>query len=923
MKLPNRSFDVQFVMPRRVSSLVLPLALALCGLAQAQVGTDVTAVPPLGTDALPTMFFEQDGDVIAKTKGQLFNDWAVSVDGTTPGVIDNLNFVQNPLFPLTAGHVCIVSDNFTALMCRDPNWSSQANPATGVGMDVTQYAGSNKNNDFIGNPGASEVWEWGGGTSGGPQKNDLTNCYLYSFVDKCGEGGCEGHRWVAFGAETRATNGDSHFDIEFNQEGISVIGTDAGLLVGNATGPGTLGGRSVDKDFIISVDFVQGGSQPTSSLRVWRDLGGGMGEYLAPDPIPTYSCACNTSKNGVPAVYIRTVDEDEATGPNGTVPGGPWGHFAGNGSDAANILPLQFVEGAVDLTAFGVLFDPCSSDSTALFKTRSSGSFTSELKDFSLLPFQLQPTPVCEIDGPTAVCPGEEQIEFTVTDTAGIEGVTFEWEIMGAATFCPGTDVTSDTVMVCADLDCDTSFDLMVTATSPEGCESTCNWTVSVDDNTNPSITCPQTINLECSESIPAPYADLAAFEAAGGSASDNCGTPTFSFEGEQSSGTCPTVITRTYRVTDACGNIDECTQTINVDDTTDPSITCPQTINLECDQSVPEPYADLAAFEAAGGSASDNCGTPTFSFEGEQSSGTCPTVITRTYRVTDDCGNFTECTQTINVDDTMAPVVTCPTGGTLECNVTTKITATASDNCDTTPDISCEITSGGDIATLTPLGGGMYDLTITQSGSVTITCTATDDCGNTSEQCSTVFTATCIVGEGCTPGYWKTHEFAWDGIVGNPDPNDVAAAAGFEFDTPFFAWMDSKGGIPNPGGFFDFGPDDVPTLLPMIDQHHPGLNGMYHLLTMDGAMSVGGGNPAKMTRHLIAALLNLAANLNYDIPGSCFKSNPPTGVCNGAAGLKAEYEARMLLAKYAPFAQDLADANQLSICPCDVQGCP
>ncbi|MBK7709887.1 MAG: hypothetical protein IPJ37_02125 [Bacteroidales bacterium] len=38
---------------------------------------------------------------------------------------------------------------------------------------------------------------------------------------------------------------------------------------------------------------------------------------------------------------------------------------------------------------------------------------------------------------------------------------------------------------------------------------------------------------------------------------------------------------------------------------------------------------------------------------------GTCPVVITRTYTVTDACGNFVTVNHTINVDDTQAPVVT------------------------------------------------------------------------------------------------------------------------------------------------------------------------------------------------------------------------------------------------------------------------
>ena len=42
-----------------------------------------------------------------------------------------------------------------------------------------------------------------------------------------------------------------------------------------------------------------------------------------------------------------------------------------------------------------------------------------------------------------------------------------------------------------------------------------------------------------------------------------------------------------------------------------------------------------------------------------QTSSGTCPLVITRTYVITDACGNSATVTHTINVDDNTAPVIT------------------------------------------------------------------------------------------------------------------------------------------------------------------------------------------------------------------------------------------------------------------------
>ena len=63
-----------------------------------------------------------------------------------------------------------------------------------------------------------------------------------------------------------------------------------------------------------------------------------------------------------------------------------------------------------------------------------------------------------------------------------------------------------------------------------------------------------------------------------------------------------------------------------------------------------------------------------------------CPYVITRTWDVTDDCGNTTTQTQTIDVIDTTNPVlVGVPADATVECDaVPVAAVVTATDNCAT-----------------------------------------------------------------------------------------------------------------------------------------------------------------------------------------------------------------------------------------------
>src|SRR5439155_655472 len=92
------------------------------------------------------------------------------------------------------------------------------------------------------------------------------------------------------------------------------------------------------------------------------------------------------------------------------------------------------------------------------------------------------------------------------------------------------------------------------------------------------------------------------------------------------------------------------CAQTITVQDTNPPSITCPTNLTVNCASQVPAPNTNSVT-------TSDNCGgAVTVSWQGDSiSSSNCAGqfVISRTYRATDQCGNSATCTQTIIVQDT------------------------------------------------------------------------------------------------------------------------------------------------------------------------------------------------------------------------------------------------------------------------------
>ncbi|WP_319479811.1 Ig-like domain-containing protein [uncultured Draconibacterium sp.] len=105
----------------------------------------------------------------------------------------------------------------------------------------------------------------------------------------------------------------------------------------------------------------------------------------------------------------------------------------------------------------------------------------------------------------------------------------------------------------------------------------------------------------------------------------------------------------RTYSIQDFGGNTLSATHRIIVDDDEEPTISCPPGFSVS-DGIVPPPL-DSTGFWAAGGSFDDNCGIVSFRHVSDVSDGKPnPETITRTYEVTDYCGNTAQCEQEIEV---------------------------------------------------------------------------------------------------------------------------------------------------------------------------------------------------------------------------------------------------------------------------------
>ena len=300
------------------------------------------------------------------------------------------------------------------------------------------------------------------------------------------------------------------------------------------------------------------------------------------------------------------------------------------------------------------------------------------------------------------------------------------------------TGVNSQTPNVCPTASTTYTGTIVETNT---GCTATDNIAINYTGGTL-SLNCPAQLTADCDISEQPPYTSFSDFQGAGGTAtttgSSNVLPATFTMTNEVSDGnTCPETVTRTYQIDDDCGNTETCTQTIEIHDLTAPSIsgtTSPSTVSGCAPTAAPAPETTIAGVEALGVTIDDNCTadanlTVTSS---ETTAGTCPIVVTRTYSITDECGNISTVDHIIDVVDTQAPTITGSLNlitdqGCTAADATPPVTTVANleamgvtigDNCSTDADLT--VTSSETSAGTCPL-------------EVTRTYTIEDACGNTS----------------------------------------------------------------------------------------------------------------------------------------------------------------------------------------------
>jgi hypothetical protein len=188
-----------------------------------------------------------------------------------------------------------------------------------------------------------------------PNKSDLTRFYEASEI------GSNNHNFLYLGWERSNVLGSANMDFEINQQTQPDLTTTGAKTLNRTAG-----------DLLVTFDFTNGGGRPTLGLLTWLTAAAGntASQCFSSNTLPCWGN--QETLNGSDSIGAVN-NLDPVTDP--LFPSSP---------NYINPVPaLQFGETAIDLTAAGVFpSGTCKAFGSAFVKSRSSASFTAEVKDF-------------------------------------------------------------------------------------------------------------------------------------------------------------------------------------------------------------------------------------------------------------------------------------------------------------------------------------------------------------------------------------------------------------------------------------------------------------------------------------------------------------------------------------------------------------
>ncbi|NND06108.1 MAG: hypothetical protein HKN87_06995, partial [Saprospiraceae bacterium] len=328
----------------------------------------------------------------------------------------------------------------------------------------------------------------------------------------------------------------------------------------------------------------------------------------------------------------------------------------------ANADPVPTCDGGTSFECYNDLIDEVSADS--LFLLNPSNVVTA--CDMS---YTVSVSPIPSLTN----CPVDVTVTFTITDSCGRTGscdVTYTFTQVAPTINCPGL------VQV-------------------EGCGAEDLLTA--------------TGLVYSTSQVPITVSTFLGLSPGSPSVGDNCGIDSLYYYDVQT-GTCPAQFDRTFVVVDSCGNSDQCTQSIIIEDNTPPTVNCVVSdLYLDCSADIQAEIStwitNTQADILASIGTTDPCGD-NLDIGNDWDPANVPVLnscdpmnggILITFTVTDSCGNPATCDGSVFLQDTVAPTINCAAipGGTFECydlllaqiyadslSVTNEISGIASDDC-------------------------------------------------------------------------------------------------------------------------------------------------------------------------------------------------------------------------------------------------
>lgn len=330
-----------------------------------------------------------------------------------------------------------------------------------------------------------------------------------------------------------------------------------------------------------------------------------------------------------------------------------------------------------------------------------------------------------DVAKPTIACPANQ----TVAANANCMGEIGTWALVSKSDNCALSSNISESQNPAANTMLNghnAAQTVTLTANDGNGNTQTCQFTVTLNDVSKPTITCPadQTVAADgnCSGSV-------------GGytltSKSDNCALSANISAYQSPAANTPlsghnTVQTVTFTANDGNGNTETCSFNVTLRDVSKPTITCPANQTVAADANC---MGEIGTWALA--SKSDNCAISTNISENQSTAANTllhghNSAQTITLTAHDGNGNTQTCQFTVTLKDVGKPTITCPANQTVavdgNCStpIGTHILRAKSDNCA----LSANISESQSPAANTMVSG--------HNTIQTVTLTANDGNGNT-----------------------------------------------------------------------------------------------------------------------------------------------------------------------------------------------